>query len=130
MTKYALHFGVVPVAPLAIAGVAGWSNPNVEHPFPFLGTTAYVSGSWACWGPADQETDGDDTLHVLVYVEAEEDDLPEVAQRLGSVLEENYISEGSRLLDWGVVSDPEDFSDGQAIFTGKGSVLYVPVPSL
>lgn len=35
-----------------------WRAPDV---------TAWVSGSWKCWGPQDQGTEGDLSLHVAVY---------------------------------------------------------------
>lgn len=31
------------------------------------GVTAWVSGSWKCWGEQDQETEGDQSLHVVVF---------------------------------------------------------------
>lgn len=35
------------------------------------GVTAWVSGSWACWGEQDQETEGDESLHVVVFTAEE-----------------------------------------------------------
>ena len=74
---YHLHFGVYP-HPDHTAYVFGVSDPSNEVQIPMLlpgvETEAFVSGSWGCWGPADQETDGDESLHVVIIVGADDDE--------------------------------------------------------
>lgn len=63
-----VHFGVRRTHPRhERPRFRGYDNPNIEKEFTLrnLGQSVYVSGSWKCWGPADQLTDGDDTLHIL-----------------------------------------------------------------
>lgn len=38
-----------------------------EYRLPLESVEAYVSGSWKCWGPANQDTEGDHSLHVVIY---------------------------------------------------------------
>lgn len=75
-TYYVTHFGVYPegddlnfqIPPMLVSGGRNhflrdeesmlWRSPEV---------TAWVSGSWACWGPFDQADEGDVSLHVKVY---------------------------------------------------------------
>ena len=64
-----VHFGVHRTHPRhERPRFRGYDNPNIEKEFtlPNLGQHVFVSGSWKCWGPADQFSDGDDTLHILV----------------------------------------------------------------
>lgn len=73
---YVTHFGIVPeeddlnfqTPPMLVSGGRNhflrdqetmlWRSPDV---------TAWVSGSWACWGPQNQDTEGDLSLHVKIY---------------------------------------------------------------
>lgn len=78
--KHLIHFGVYPISgvypsrgrPIAGLHLDGHNDPNIEHqvtlPDVMVGdgvTKCFVSGSWGCWGPADQATDGDASLHVV-----------------------------------------------------------------
>jgi len=74
---YNIHFGMFSGVdsdkPLETIRLAGHNDPSteVEVDLPAVmsdsGIKIFISGSWDCWGPADQETDGDGySLHVLV----------------------------------------------------------------
>ena len=102
----AIHFGVVPIDPDPQAdpvSVDGHTDPSDEFE---LAPTIYVSGSWKCWGPADQDTDGDQTLHVV----ANQVNHPTLIEALRSGLGQ-LLGPNSRLLDYAVVTDAEDYSD-------------------
>lgn len=75
-----IHFGVYPVAegayPLQSIRLDGHSDPSVEHEVDIPDVmrdsgiqSIWVTGSWACWGPADQGSEGDDSLHVVVLTD-------------------------------------------------------------
>lgn len=87
--------------PDPMPSVDGHDDPAVEYPFGLatsVGTLgAYVSGSWACWGPADQESDGDSSLHVVVDVPDE--------QFSTDVVREAYRALRSRLADEDYLGD-------------------------
>lgn len=104
--RLAVHFGIVPIDPDPQArpvSIDGHEGTRTEILLFSETVEAYVSGSWACWGPADQDTDGDQTLHVVAYCKGGE--ARAVRERLVAKLGEN-----SRLLDYVVVTDPEDHS--------------------
>lgn len=67
---YYMHFGIYPTGdePVTIQGLA--VSPTEETLLSLEGTgipeVAAVRGSWSCWGTKDQETDGDESLHVEV----------------------------------------------------------------
>lgn len=102
---YHLHFGVYP-HPDHTAYIAGNFDPSAEALLPIgignLHTEAYVSGSWGCWGPADQETDGDESLHVVMIVD---DDVEVTARHIEIALKHlrNY-TEGGYVLGYALVS--------------------------
>lgn len=123
---YAIHIGVVPDEPTAVPAVDGHEDPTTELRITLAGHDAYVSGSWACWGPADQESDGDTTLHVVATVDVDEDSLGDAVDSLRRSLDER-VSRGSRLLDYVVVSD-EAWSENQAVILPGGSTLWIPLP--
>ncbi len=70
------HFGIMPEGddlnfqepPILVSGGRNhflrdretmlWRSPDV---------TAWVGGSWKCWGPQDQDEEGDVSLHVKIY---------------------------------------------------------------
>lgn len=74
----ALHIGLLPDTENGVNNAQivlnerTWS-PHEEESVTLLGIDsevkheAWVSGSMGCWGPADQDTDGDNTLHVVVH---------------------------------------------------------------
>lgn len=138
----ALHFGVYPRHPEGCCGAAcvcadtvlvdNHEDASSEHPF-LLHTythgirSAFVSGSWGCWGPADQDTDGDNSLHVLLILgTGEEADAVLVQDILLSLVDAH--TEG-RVLDYAVISTAEDWSEdrGVATFTPSGGVFLHPV---
>lgn len=125
--RYALHYGIAPVGEGDTPAVYGHEDPATELETEVLGHRAIVSGSWACWGPADQDTDGDQTLHVVVYVEGDEDEAIAAFSVIGIALGE-YMGRGSRLMDYGVISDADSWSEDQAIVLRDGGSLYIPVP--
>jgi len=129
----ALHFGVYPRDPQGFDDVLvdGHGDASSEHPF-LLSTythgtrSAFVSGSWGCWGPADQDTDGDNSLHVLVVLGTNEDaDVALVQDVLLSLCDQ--ATEG-RVLDYAIVSSAEDWSEERAIatFVPSGQVFLTP----
>lgn len=122
---YALHFGVYPEDILADeAEVVGHIDPNEEHPFVCGMYAAFVSGSWRCWGPADQDTDGDESLHVLVVLSAGDTPTPRLAEEVRDNLWD-ALGEGSRLLDYAIVTSAEDWSDDVSIITYKGNGPHI-----
>lgn len=74
--------------------------------------TATVSGSWKCWGTADQTTDGDDTLHVQVDITEQVSGSgygpPGFFVDLFAALE--WRTQSSHLLDFAVLTDRDDHS--------------------
>lgn len=132
----ALHFGVYPRDREGFDAVAvdGHEDASTEHPF-LLSTythgtrSAFISGSWGCWGPADQDSDGDNSLHVLVVLGTDEKvDTTLVQDVLLSLCDQ--ATEG-RVLDYAIVSSAEDWSEERAIatFVPSGQVYLTEVAS-
>lgn len=145
MTKYtyALHFGVVPTE--AHEGVGGIHEidsgailtSKTEEVEIDLGSDvrAFISGSWACWGPADQDSEGDDSLHILVQTNSlVAQDVLTLARSLGALLN------GDRMLDYAIVSDCGDWSVQTHVVTfasnhvavletGSADNLSIPIPA-
>lgn len=123
-----IHFGVVPVEHTpglpTTPRVHDHDDPEREHLFTLISDYhgvplhAMVTGSWACWGPADQETDGDHTLHVVLAV-ASLDDVDDIRQSLV------WHTRGGRLLDHAVVTT-EDWSHVTTLilFDSRGHYTY------
>lgn len=139
--RYAVHFGLYPED--------AWNGPDPEFDGvrvgdahhrvsrPIAGREAWVSGTWACWGPADnphafdeddvEEAEGDRSLHVVVYTD---DISPGAFMDLRVAL---YAHDAGifgpdpdwRLLDYAIVSDPEDWSEQTHVvtFTGNPDVV-------
>jgi hypothetical protein len=130
---YALHFGIVPIRPGLTPGIWNHEDPTTEKEVDLswidperVDTRTYVSGSWACWGPDDQDTDGDNTLHVVVYVTSFDGDL---VARIGAALDIGLSSQ-SRLKDFAIASR-EDWSEQQHIVTfAEDARLYYVQPRI
>lgn len=126
----ALHFGVYPRDREGFDGVSvdNYENASEEHPF-LLHTythgiySAFVSGSWGCWGPADQDTDGDNSLHVLVVLGASDTADSDLAQDVLLSLHDTVNLTG-RVLDYAWITTAEDWAETRAVatFTPSGSV--------
>jgi hypothetical protein len=130
MTAFALHYGVVVDDPSRTPTFLGHHDASTELPFTIAGLQGYVSGSWACWGPADQRTDGDNSLHVVMLVDAADDEeAAGIADDLRVPLWLN-IGGGARLLDYVVLSDGDAWSEGQAIILRGGTLQYIAVPQV
>lgn len=101
-----IHFGIFPdnedIAPY-IQGEAGREHSSTseeEMLWRSPGLTAWVSGSWECWGPADQATEGGSSLHVVIFMYdmPSEELLQDIHQALAvstpesRVLEHGYIT--------------------------------------
>lgn len=124
---YTLHFGVVATDGPATPTVDGHEDPSVEHRFELSGVEIIVSGSWACWSPADQDTDGDNSLHLVTVVGAKDDrEAVDLAGRIGDKLVPR-LGRGSRLLDYGVISAATTWSEDQLTFLRASTALYRPV---
>jgi hypothetical protein len=67
MKQFAIHFGFARDDRPMNGDVDRSTETVLPLVWPLQGLEAFVSGSWKCWGPADQDTDGDDTIHVLVH---------------------------------------------------------------
>lgn len=127
---YALHFGILPTAPGFTPSIYGHDDPAQSETLVDLSwidpkrvdPKAYVSGSWACWGPDDQDTDGDNSLHVVVYVTEVTSDL---VGRIGAALEIGLNSQ-SRLMDYVIVSDADNWS--QQDYAVLEGTLHVITP--
>lgn len=66
-----------------------------------------VSGSWACWGTADQRTDGDKSLHLCVTVEK----IPS-AKKLRLMRAELYgRANQGRVLDYAIITPTDNWSN-------------------
>jgi hypothetical protein len=131
----ALHFGVYPTAEpgsLDKLAVAGYSDRNHERHFRLetrqAGSyTAFVSGSWKCWGPADQATDGDDSLHVVVYPDNGQTIDEFLAQELTEALWAS--TRHGRVIDVALVTLDADWSVvlQTALLIGDWSILHSPI---
>ncbi len=127
----ALHFGVYPRDLLdPRLSVDNHEDAGSEHPFLLPTYThgnyaAFVSGSWGCWGPADQDSDGDESLHVLVVLGTADVADSVLVQDVLLSLHDTITLEG-RVLDYAWVTTAEDWGDTQAIatFTPSG-IVYV-----
>lgn len=149
--EFALHFGVYPNADGALS-IVGHSDPEVEHEIdltfggtagaPPTGLRAFISGSWGCWGPADQSSydakgslveasEGDRSLHVVFTMPSGMDPFAaESVLRVWDVL--RTITVG-RLLDYAVTTDQGDWSaqQGVVLFRGNPYVSILPTsPSI
>ena len=113
---WAIHFGIYP-SPGGLM-VNGYKDNTVERELvlpPALemkGDLAVVSGSWKCWGPADQGTDGDQSLHVVVRTRAlgtAGDD----EGHLQSIFDALTAMPGThgRWMDYALISTDHDWSD-------------------
>lgn len=126
-----VHFGIHRVHPRhEEPKFRGHSNPSEEKEILLrdIGETVYVSGSWKCWGPADQATDGDSTLHVLVITDR-------FARMRDSLLEDWLVSlhheigegavAGCLAYDYAVLTT-DDHSDviGTVLFTDRTATIY------
>lgn len=140
---HAIHFGAYSDAPdagIEVPNVYGHDDPEGLHEPITLGNgmgalTAYVSGSWACWGPADNgewdepDSDGDASIHVVVNVPDHIRITPEFLLALRWAVYDGDPSNDAnyRLLDHAIVSDSEDWSEQThvALFRGNPEVaLY------
>lgn len=122
----ALHFGIVPVDASGTPRLDGYDDASREHLVDVGGFAATISGSWACWGPAGQETDGDNSLHVVADVGARDRrEVLDLAGRIGDALA-SRLGKGSRLLDYGIVSSATAWSEDQLTFLRYDERLYRP----
>lgn len=110
---YAIHFGIYPERDDTAPRILGHTPSDVEVqitlPWPLhnMGLTGFVSGSWACWGPADQETDGDKSLHLVIYTPMDDaGHIKDLHEMLLDLPETN-----GRWLDYAIVTTPQDWSE-------------------
>lgn len=130
-----IHFGVHRVNTRhEMARFRGHSDPTAEKEFLLrdIGQDVIVSGSWGCWGPADQATDGDSTLHIL----ARTDRFTRMSDQLlrdwllSLFRAVNYDSDnGCRAYDFAVLTT-EDHSDviGNVLFTETEATIFGGLP--
>lgn len=113
---WAVHFGVYPDQN-TIATVDGHTNPKIEGQLPAISNAheGWVNGSWACWGTADQDTDGDNSLHVVFKTRNTS------AFNIGNLYRWLQGMTDGRVLDYAIITDPGDDSDVQAIATFIGN---------
>lgn len=121
---YALHLAVYPTGAIR-PKVSGHTERTIEHEIDLTfggtagpvpeGLRAFVSGSWACWGPADQETEGDDSLHVVFHT-------PEVTPEAVLIMWDMLRMDcDGRLLDYGVITWVENYSKVTDVVTFRGN---------
>jgi hypothetical protein len=111
-----IHFGIYPNLAGKVS-VSGHKDPTEEVNLilpPALeaaGMEAYVSGSFKCWGPADQATDGDHSLHVLVRTPnlGGSDDIAWLAQIFEALT--TLPRTHGRWLDYAIISQSDDWSE-------------------
>lgn len=125
--RYALHIGIYPIENTGgVPRVNGHDSKREELALILSPTIrGWVSGSWACWGTADQDTDGDDSLHVVVGLDSLDND---VVDKVRDWVRES-MSKDCRLLDYSILSDYAEWSEQQAIVLANGSTEYIPVPA-
>lgn len=110
---FALHFGLYPKDQPGYpnASYAGHSDAATEVNLtgillsPFTECPTFVSGSWGCWGPDDQDSDGDQSLHVTVYLATMDAATLDLAR--AAVLD--HVNAGD-MLTWGTVTTSADWS--------------------
>ena len=119
-----LHLGIYPTNGM-LPAFDLHTDPEVEYEVlldlgEFPSVSGWVSGSWACWGPADQATDGDRSLHLVL-------DVTDIMIVIGNVYQavkiwldklilaiEPGLPQHCRLLDFGVMTT-EDHSEVRAM---------------
>lgn len=115
-----LHFGVYPLGE-APAEFDEHDDQTVSKDVWFktlVGpVNVQIDGSWKCWGTADQDSDGDDSLHLWMYVS------PTVSTSIYGIVHDEIDrlarESGSRALDYAILTD-EDWSDVVAVYTFVG----------
>lgn len=149
------HFGIYPVEQqpvtnlktgekeptLSRASVQGHTSTTEEFeidlgPASPKGLQAWVSGSWGCWGAADQsdftdegglleQSEGDFSLHV-VFASPPGDVPPDTAGAINIMYSflKTVIGETDRVLDYGIVTT-EDHSEVLEVVTFLGNPFLV-----
>lgn len=120
MTSIAIHFGVYPVSADTSAVVNGHLDPTSEMEAQTRTEahgvlTGYVSGSWACWGTHDQDTDGDDSLHYVVYT-----DLPWTHDLARDLYDSLRRTVAGNVLPYAWITTQEDWAETLSIATFAG----------
>lgn len=138
----AVHFGIYPTAGFVKASVDDHDDPSVEHeilvPAGVIDAgveAAFVSGSWACWGPADQsgyddegnlveQSEGDNSLH-LVFFTDRIDALFLASLHFAATFLSGADDGEARVLDYAVVTDRADWSQQTHVVTFIGNPMVV-----
>lgn len=128
--RWAVHFGIYPSS--AGLNVDGHSDPGDEHEIilpPALeaeGVIATISGSWRCWGPADQLSDGDKSLHIVVTTPQFDAD-PYDVNHIDDIFKALTTLPGvkGRWLDYAVVTNPDDWSEASVVALFKGHTTFL-----
>lgn len=129
---HVIHFGVVRDETHPMVGGHWDANEEAEIMIAEIwaerGVKAYVSGSWSCWGPADQATDGDGiSLHVLVNCDLHLKKSDYVFDIL-AMLRGLPATQG-RWLDFALCGSFEDWSKIESVVTFhpvfSGSAVYL-----
>lgn len=113
---WAMHFGLYASTPDGRPSFMGHDDPNREAvftgalPSPFSACPLFVSGSWRCWGEHDQDTDGDESLHVMVYLR--DPDVDRLDLLRAAVI--GTVAFAGEWLDWGTVTSSRDWSQTHA----------------
>lgn len=113
---YVTHFGIMPESddlnhqkpPILLSGGRSHFMPDDETMlWRSRNTTAWVSGSWKCWGPHDQDDEGDMSLHVKIYTPGLPDS--EALETFWLTLWKNIRSGGEgRVLDYAITTGHGD----------------------
>lgn len=120
-----LHFGIYCDDPDLRPTFDLHTDTEVEYEIrlfmgPFPPIKGWVSGSWKCWGPADQATDGDESLHLVFdvtdIIRLISYSYPAMRFWLKHAIQnvKNGLGEGCRLVDHAIITS-EDDSDVVAV---------------
>lgn len=135
MFGYAVHYGVIPsdddpnfcTMPLLVVNGEHHNNPEKETLlWRDLQHKAWVSGSWACWGPFDQDVQGDKSLHVLI--QTDDDPTIEMCNSWRFMIMDALEDGDGRLLPYAYIST-DDHSEilKSVIFDVSGTEFHKPL---
>jgi hypothetical protein len=118
---HVIHFGIYPINSEDEAAFGGYRDSRTHHTTWFKTALSpielEIEGSWKCWGTADQDTDGDNSLHLWFFVRTDVSvaTLVYVHEAINRLAEQ----EGCRALDYAVITT-EDWSTTVKVTTFHG----------
>jgi len=123
-----LHFGIYPLDREDEACFSGYKDSTATKDYWFKTLVGPVSvqveGSWKCWGTADQDTDGDNSLHLWMYVSPRVQ--PNILGIVWNELDRIARESGNAALDFAILTT-EDWSEVEAVLTFRGGCFQYAV---